>query len=423
MEETQFQIPLTTKENQHTSETALSQWFFYLEIIVKWRKFIATATFSATAIAVVISFLLPVWYQASSVILLSSSNDLFKSSDLFGISKLLGGAGVFEGLLGKGKADDAERYEAIFKSERLRLAVIEKFNLIHEYEFDEEGTREPIKNTLEELDQNISFKENKDGSITITAWYKGDSLKAAEMANFIVAMMDSINRQLATEYARNQRIFVERRYQQALQDLKEAEERLNRFQKEYKVAEVKEQVRASLEASAQLEAIAVQSEVEYNVLKDALGENHPQVLQSKSKAQELRKQVKRFEQGGLNSDIIIPFEKMPDVGMEYVRLYRNLLLQTKIVEFLTMQYEQAKIQEAKDTPNLLILDKARVPEWKSRPKRLLIIVGTFLGALLLSILIAITIESFSEMQAASPQTSLRLKRIWQMLRNGKSRTV
>jgi uncharacterized protein involved in exopolysaccharide biosynthesis len=287
MEETQLQSSAPARENGHTPEATMPQWLVYLEIVVKWRKFITVSTLGATVIALVVSFLLPVWYQASSVILLSNSNDLF------GISKFLGG-GAFEGLLGKGKGDDAERYEAIFKSERLRLAVIEKFNLIHEYEFDEEGTREPIKNTLKELDQNISFKENKDGSITITAWYKRDSVKAAEMANFIVAMMDSINRQLATESARNQRIFIEKRYQQALSDLKTAEERLNQFQKEYKVAEVKDQVRASLEASAQLEANAVQSEVEYQVLRKTLGETHPQVEAARSKVSELRRQAKKI---------------------------------------------------------------------------------------------------------------------------------
>lgn len=414
MEKTQVQVSASVEENGHTNEGAAPQWLFYLEILVKWRRFIIITTISATSVAAVVSVLLPVWYQASSVILLSSS------SDLFGISKLLGGGGAFEGLLGNAKADDAERYEAIFKSERLRLAVIEKFNLIHEYEFDEEGTREPIKNTFKELDQNMSFKENKDGSITITAWYKQDSVKAAEMANFIVAMMDSTNRQLATESARNQRVFIEKRYQQALLDLKVAEERLNQFQKEYKVAEVKEQVRASLEASAQLEASAVQSEVEYNVLRKTLGESNPQVAVAKSRIEELRRQSKKFELGGLASDIIIPFNKMPDVAMAYLRLYRDVLLQTKIVEFLVPQYEQAKIQEAKDTPNLLILDKARVPEWKSKPKRFFIIAGALIGALLLAALIAIGIEFFSEIQSTSPQTSLRLKRIWQTLRNGKS---
>ncbi len=413
MEKEIRQLARDTDENGQSTGASVPQWIYYLEILVRWRKFIAVSTLGTTCLALVVSFLLPVWYQASSVILLSNS------SDLFGISKFLGG-GAFEGLLGKGNGDDAERYEALFKSERLRLAVIEKFNLIHEYEFDEEGTREPIKNTLKELDQNISFKENKDGSITITAWYKGDSVKAAEMANFLVAMMDSINRQLATESARNQRIFIEKRYQQALLELKTAEERLNQFQKEYKVAEVKDQVRASLEASAQLEANAVQSEVEYQVLRKTLGETHPQVEAAKSKVSELRRQAKKFELGGLESDIMIPFNKMPDVAMAYLRLYRDVLLQTKIVEFLVPQYEQAKIQEAKDTPTLLVLDKARVPEWKSKPKRLFIVAGAFIGAFILAIVIAIATEFFSEMQSTSPETSMRLQRLWQTLRNGKT---
>lgn len=359
------------KEPVSADGVAIPLWVQFLEVLVQHRKWIIVATLSTTALSTFIAFLLPVWFLASSVILVGQQSDVLNLSKLLGVS-----AGLAGDLLGKNKlSDEIDRYEAIFKSERLRLAVIEKFDLIKEYEFDSPDVKEPIKNTLKELDANISFKDNKNGTITISAIYKESAEKSAEMAQFIVAMMDSINRQLTTESARNQRVFIERKHMQAQEELARAELALNMFQKQYKVAEIKDQIRASLEASAQIESAAITSEVEYNVLKDALGENHPQVLQAKSKVQELKKQVKRFEQGGLSSDIIIPFEKMPDVGMEYMRLYRNLLLQTKIVEFLTTQYEQAKIQEAKDTPTLLVLDKARVPEWKAKPKRLFIILG------------------------------------------------
>ncbi|MFN3560503.1 MAG: GNVR domain-containing protein [Chloroherpetonaceae bacterium] len=358
-------------------------WARLLEVLIRYRKWIIVTTLSTTALSTLIAFLLPVWFLASSVILVGQQSDVLNLSKLLGVS-----AGLASDLLGKNKlSDEVDRYEAIFKSERLRLAVIEKFDLIKEYEFDSPDVKEPIKNTLKELDANISFKDNKNGTITISAIYKENAEKSAEMAQFIVAMMDSINRQLATESARNQRIFIERKYIQAQEELARAEVALNMFQKQYKVPEIKDQIRASLEASAQIESAAITSEVEYNVLKDALGENHPQVLQAKSKVQELKRQVKRFEQGGLSSDIIIPFEKMPDVGMEYMRLYRNLLLQTKIVEFLTTQYEQAKIQEAKDTPTLLVLDKARVPEWKAKPKRLFIILGGMVIGFILSVAI------------------------------------
>lgn len=384
MKESQESVIFSTtlqEDGASANLTATPLWVRLLEALIRYRKWIIVMTCIATAISTLIAFLLPIWFLASSVILVGQQSDVLNLSKLLGISTGLAGD-----LLGKNKlSDEIDRYEAIFKSERLRLAVIEKFDLIKEYEFDSPDVKEPIKNTLKELDGNISFKDNKNGTITISALYKENAEKSAEMAQFIVAMMDSINRQLATESARNQRVFIERKYMQAQEELVRAEVALNMFQKQYKVAEIKDQIRASLEASAQIESAAITSEVEYNVLKDALGENHPQVLQAKSKVQELKKQVKRFEQGGLSSDIIIPLEKMPDVGMEYMRLYRNLLLQTKIVEFLTTQYEQAKIQEAKDTPMILVLDKARVPEWKAKPKRLFIILGGMIIGFMLSV--------------------------------------
>ncbi|MDW8466410.1 MAG: Wzz/FepE/Etk N-terminal domain-containing protein [Chloroherpetonaceae bacterium] len=359
----------------------------YLNALYPWRRYIVFGTLFSTLVATVVSFILPEWYKSSATILVPPP------SDLLGLTRILGGAsglgsglsGAAESVLGKKLGDDIDRYEAIFDSRRLRMAVIQKFDLVRQYEYDDPDTKEPIKKTLEELDDNLIFKNNRNNTVTITAYYKGDSVKAAEMVNFVIAMIDSINRELATENARYQRQFIEKRYAEAREALKQAEERLNEFQKTYRVGEVREQVKASLEASAQVEALAVQSEVEYNVLRKSLGDFHPEVLQARDKAQELRRQAKKFEIGGLQSDLIIPLAKMPDLGMEYLRLYREVMLQTKIVEFLLPQYEQAKLQEVRDTPTLLVLDRGYVPEWKARPKRALIIIGGFLGGLLLSI--------------------------------------
>lgn len=367
--------------NALSENGAAPAWARLLELLLRHRKWILISTASATAISTLVAFLLPLWYLASSVIVVGMQSDVLNLSKLLGVS-----ASLASDLLGKNKlSDEIDRYEAIFRSERLRLAVIEKFDLVKVYEYDDPDVKEPILSTLKELDKNISFKDNKNGTITISAYYEGNAEKAAEMTNFIVAMMDSINRQLSTESARNQRRFIEQKYFQAQDELARAEENLKAFQKRHKVAEIKDQIRASLEASAQIEASAITSEVEYNVLRNALGESHPQALQAKSRMQELRRQVKRLEQGDSGTDIIVPLEQMPDLGMEYLRLYRAVLLQTKIVEFLAVQYEQAKIQEAKDTPLILVLDKARVPEWKSKPKRALIILGGALIGFLLSL--------------------------------------
>ena len=80
--------------------------------------------------------------------------------------------------------------------------------------------------------------------------------------------------------------------------------------------------------------------------------------------------------------MMLPFNEIPELSVEYIRLYRNVTLQEKILEFILPQYEQAKIQEAKDTPSIQILDKANYPIKKHRPKRALIVIFyCFLGTL------------------------------------------
>ena len=74
--------------------------------------------------------------------------------------------------------------------------------------------------------------------------------------------------------------------------------------------------------------------------------------------------------------------KLPLLAVKYSDLYRNVKVEEAVFETLTKQYEIAKIQEAKDTPSLNVLDDADVPEWKLRPQRgLFAALGTLLAAL------------------------------------------
>ena len=58
----------------------------------------------------------------------------------------------------------------------------------------------------------------------------------------------------------------------------------------------------------------------------------------------------------------------------------------KIMEFILPQFEQAKIQEAKDTPTVQILDEAVQPIKKHRPKRMIIVLFYGLLSFIFSIL-------------------------------------
>jgi uncharacterized protein involved in exopolysaccharide biosynthesis len=66
--------------------------------------------------------------------------------------------------------------------------------------------------------------------------------------------------------------------------------------------------------------------------------------------------------------------------MNYLRLQREVEIQTKIVTFLLPIYEQAKIEEKRETPTILIIDNPKVAERKSKPKRLtMVVVLTIVG--------------------------------------------
>jgi len=67
---------------------------------------------------------------------------------------------------------------------------------------------------------------------------------------------------------------------------------------------------------------------------------------------------------------------LPLLGAKYADYYRRAKVQETVFELLTEQYELAKVQEAKETPSVKVLDPARVPEKKSFPPRLVIM---FLG--------------------------------------------
>lgn len=70
--------------------------------------------------------------------------------------------------------------------------------------------------------------------------------------------------------------------------------------------------------------------------------------------------------------------------MKYFQLRKELEIQHIIYEFLSQQYEQAKLEEARDTPTIQILDKAKPPYRKHSPKRLFIILAAGFSAIIVS---------------------------------------
>lgn len=110
----------------------------------------------------------------------------------------------------------------------------------------------------------------------------------------------------------------------------------------------------------------------------------------------------------------MPFQKLPTVAQEYTQKLRDFKVQEDIYSLLIQQYEQAKILEARDTPNITILDYARVPERRSSPKRKIIIVFALVLSLVGSALFAFGNEYWNRLQQ-NEQRAQDIKKIKEIL--------
>jgi Uncharacterized protein involved in exopolysaccharide biosynthesis len=235
-----------------------------------------------------------------------------------------------------------------------------------------------------------AFNVEEEGTISIsvsadTDWfhYPESEQRAknlcTDMAIYFTQQLDIINKSLKTEQASFHREFIGERYRQNLVDLKRAEDSLRIFQEKHKMVALPEQTTATIEAAAALKAQMLSNEVKLGVMLGALNPTHPDIENIKKENSELSKKMSELEYGAeiieyKQSSLFPVLADVPELGVELVRLKREVEIQNTLFVFLTQQYEEAKIKEAKDTPTIQVLDYPQKPFQKSAPKRVIILI-------------------------------------------------
>ena len=165
--------------------------------------------------------------------------------------------------------------------------------------------------------------------------------------------------------------------------MKSAEDSFYTFQKKYGISAVPEQLQVSVQAAAELEAKYIENEIIVEIIKKQYGVDSPNYVSALEQMKFLKNKInelKNAEVLSYTSNILFPFSKIPDITIEYFRVYREIELQSKIMEFILPLYEQAMVDEQKSIPTLIVLDKAVPPELKHSPKKaFIILLLTFLG--------------------------------------------
>lgn len=369
-----------------------------LSILVKWRKFIIINFFLFSLTAAIISLILPKWYT-STCTLLPPQEQSMGGLDLM---SLIGDMSFNLPNL-PGMSGPSDVYVAILRSRNVQQAVVKENNLQEIYK------KKTMQETLKTLSSHTQIDKSEENIIIIKTTARNRKL-AAKMARSYVNNLDRVNNTTRITSARYTREFIEKRLQTANSDLEAAAKALRDFQKKNKVVSIEEQTKAEISTAAQLEAEVALAEVSYNIAKKTMSSNHPDLEKLHLKLLELKKQVQKIETGtNLDSSrYVVPFEKLPDLGLQYAFLLRDVEVQKAIYKLLVQQLEQAKIQEARDTPTIQILDAPVEPELKSKPKRAIIVIVAAIFSVFVSFFIIFVFEYINRLQKIDPYSHQKL---------------
>ena len=346
-----------------------------LQVIVRRKGFILIFCTAAVILSVLYSLSLKNIYTATAKLLPPQ-----KESG-GGLSALLSQAGGLAGLAGGGMGSGgaSDLYLGILKSRSVADAVVKRLDLQKEFKTK---TLEDARRTLDGV---VKFQTGKDGIISISADYK-DPVKAALLANTFVAELSRRSVQLNLTKVSSEREFLEKRLEVVKQDLSNAENDMKTFQEKYKTIKADSQATVAIEGIAKLKAELVSKEVQLATLRNTMTDENSQVKSLLAAIAKIKSQLGAMTGGG-GSDVIPSVGSMPGLGLEYARKLREFKIQEAIFEQLSKQYEVAKLNEAKDSSSLQVLDEAVVPLYKSKPKRSSIVILATLTAFFISIFI------------------------------------
>ena len=338
------------------------------------RSLLARATLAGLVLGALTAFLLPKRYEATTQLMPPDSQSSSGMAMLTAMTAKTGGGlgGVAGDLLGM-KSSGA-LFIGILRSRTVEDRLIERFDLKKVYSTRlEEGARRTLaaKTSISE--------DRKSGIITMTVT-DGDPRRAAAIAQGYVEELDHLVSELSTSSARRERVFLEERLTAVKRELDQASKEFSQFASKNVTIDIKEQGRAMVDAAAVLQGQLIAAQSELSGLEQIYTENNVRVRALRARIAELQRQQEKI--GGKDTDSAPAGEKrslypsireLPLLGVTYGDLFRRTKIQEVVYETLTQQYELAKVQEAKETPSVKVLDAASVPERKSFPPRLVII--------------------------------------------------
>jgi uncharacterized protein involved in exopolysaccharide biosynthesis len=255
-----------------------------------------------------------------------------------------------------GEEEDAEQLLQILNSDEIRNKIIDKYDLMRHYKID---TTSEYKHTelMEEFNDNISFKRTEFMSVKIEV-LDSDPVIAANIANDIAALLDTVKNRMQKERAMQGFRIVEQELKNIFNEIKAKEDTLN-----------------------MLRTLGI---IDYVSQSEKYGEQYALAV-AKNNIPAMRALEEKLEILG-------------KYGGRYIAISEELEHDRKQLRLVKTKYDEAKVDAEQNITHAFIVNHAVPAEKKAYPIRWLIVVVSTLSAIFLGNLLIIIFEAFNRLK-------------------------
>jgi uncharacterized protein involved in exopolysaccharide biosynthesis len=362
-------------------------WYLYL--LLKNRWFLLKALLIIMIPTVVITFMLKKKYTVTTIIMPPEDQSAPGLSIAgFGVSEF---AGYFSGGMGFSlplMTTMSDVYDEILKSRSLAehvilsTAFIDSTDLRSIYEQDEQ---------IGLYWARLKFRESFSSSMTPSGFLEieftsGDPWYAVEISESIIASLDSINREITSSRTQQIRSFMEQRSEMAESMLVVTSQAITRFEDEHDLVAPEQEMTAYINRLASMKAEYSTIITEISVLRQGVSSaSNATILFKERKAAELLRVIDMLESGiaAPGYEDVMPavcLDDFPDINFEYAILQADYETALRLSNTVKTSLQEVIASESRECTHVRVLDPPKHPGWKSKPKRILILLEVFLLA-------------------------------------------
>lgn len=311
-------------------------------------------TIAAAISTAIVSMFIPDKFKSSVVLFPSTTHSISKALiDVQGSSK----ADILE----FGMEEDADQMIQILNSDEIRNRIIGKYDLMTHYRIKPDE-KFAVTKLNKEFEENISFRRTEYMSVKIDVLDE-DPQMAANIANDIAALLDSVKNRMQHERAKEGLKIVEQEYTELETYVNQMEDSLRK--------------------------IRLLGINDYESQSEVLNKEYATAL-----AKGDSRAIKALEE---------KLKILSEYGGAYTSLKEGLELYREQLSLMKIKLKEARVDASQSISHKFVVNNAYPAERKTYPKRSLIVLSAALAAFLLSIFVIIGIENYRNYKAQIDQ--------------------